>query len=87
MSSKQGTAAMAGAGAVACAACCAGPVLGFLAALGVGTILGVAIFGVLGLIVAVVGATWLIRRRLRQAGCGTSPVEVVLQPPTTRARP
>lgn len=36
-------------GAVACAACCAGPVIGLFDAASVGTLLGVALFGVVGL--------------------------------------
>jgi hypothetical protein len=54
--------ALVGAGAV-CAACCAGPVLGWLAAIGLGTVVGVAVFGVAGLAVAVVGGLALTVRR------------------------
>ena len=54
--------ALVGAGAV-CAACCAGPVLGWLAAIGLGTAAGVAVFGVAGLAVAVVGGLILLARR------------------------
>ena len=39
-----------GAGAAACAACCAGPVLGFLAATGVATLLGAVAFGAIGVV-------------------------------------
>lgn len=54
--------ALVGAGAV-CAACCAGPVLGWLAAIGVGTAVGVLAFGVAGLAVAFVGGLVLVLRR------------------------
>ena len=39
-------------GVAACAVCCAGPILGFLAAIGIGTALGVAVFGIAGLLIA-----------------------------------
>jgi drug/metabolite transporter (DMT)-like permease len=69
-----------GVGAAACAACCAGPILGLLAAIGIGTAAGVALFGVAGLLVAVIGAVFLMRRRARrQVPCGTEgPVPVEL---------
>jgi hypothetical protein len=63
-STKEGL-GMLGLGAAACAACCAGPILGFLAAIGIGTILGVAAFGALGLLVAVPLTGGLVRRRRR----------------------
>jgi hypothetical protein len=69
-----------GFGAAACAACCAGPILGFLAAIGLTTAAGVALFGVVGLLVLVPGGLWLLRRRERQTSCstpdGTVPVEL-----------
>ncbi|MCU1503162.1 MAG: hypothetical protein JWM12_2516, partial [Ilumatobacteraceae bacterium] len=40
MSSKREGAAVIGAGAAACAACCAGPILGFLGAVGLASVLG-----------------------------------------------
>jgi drug/metabolite transporter (DMT)-like permease len=70
MSSKKQDLALVGAGAAACAVCCAGPILGFFAAIGIGTVLGVAVFGAIGLVVAVVGVIVLMRRRRRQtAAC------------------
>ena len=81
MSSKRQDLALVGAGAVACAVCCAGPILWFLAAIGVGTILGVAVFGAIGLVVAVVGTIAIVRRRDRRTNaCSTSaelPVNLV----------
>jgi hypothetical protein len=74
---------LVGAGAAACAACCAGPVVGYLAAIGIASVAGVIVFGVLGalVVVAVAGVFWQ-RRRRRQQRCPlpTSPVPVdVLQ--------
>jgi hypothetical protein len=69
-----------GVGAAACAACCVGPILGFLAAIGLTTAAGVAVFGVVGLVLLVPGALWLLRRRRQQAACavpeGPVPVEL-----------
>jgi Flp pilus assembly protein TadB len=72
---------LVGAGAAACAACCAGPIVGFLAAIGIASVAGVIVFGALGLlvVVAVAGVFWQ-RRRRRQQRCrpssGAVPVEV-----------
>jgi hypothetical protein len=69
-----------GVGAAACAACCAGPILGFLAAIGLTTAAGVAVFGVVGLLLLVPGGLWLLRRRRRQTTCAApeGPVTVEL---------
>lgn len=67
----------AGVGAAACAACCVGPVVGFLAAAGVASVLAAAVLGVVGLVV--VGATvtvWQRRRRPRRCVPGADPVPV-----------
>jgi Flp pilus assembly protein TadB len=71
-----------GAGAVACAACCAGPILGFLAATGVASVLGALVFGVLGLLVvlAVAGVLWR-RRRRRAKECVPATRPVTLDAP------
>ena len=70
MTSKKDSAALVGVGAAACAVCCAGPILGFLAAIGLGTALGVAIWGVGALIVGAVAAAFVVvRRRGRAAAC------------------
>ena len=55
-----------GFGLAACAACCAGPVLGFLAAIGLFTVTGIAVFGAAGLLAFAPGAVWWARRRRRQ---------------------
>ena len=71
-----------GVGAVACALCCAGPILAFLGAIGLGTVLGVAIFGVVGLLVALLAIPLLIKRRQRRR-CAPGPVSV--ESPAVRA--
>jgi Flp pilus assembly protein TadB len=76
-----------GAGVAACAACCAGPVLGFLAATGVATALGAVVFGLVGLIVVLAAAAvvWY-RRRRRQARCPAPAKPVAVAAPELRAR-
>ena len=68
-STRRGAFNVVGVGAVACVACCAGPILGFLAAAGLLTVAGVAAFGAVGLLVLVPVALWWNRRRQRAAGC------------------
>jgi hypothetical protein len=66
---------------VACAACCAGPVLAFLAAIGLGTVLGLAIFGLAGSAVAALVVPVVLRlRRQRAASCTADSVPVTLGP-------
>jgi hypothetical protein len=50
-----------GIGAAACAACCAGPVIAFLAAASIGTLIGIALFGVAGIAVAVIAGFAFLR--------------------------
>jgi hypothetical protein len=49
-----------GVGAAACAACCAGPLVGFLTSIGVASVLGAVMFGVVGLlaVLAVAAVAW-----------------------------
>jgi hypothetical protein len=87
MSNPRDGAAIVGVGAAACAACCAGPILGFLAAIGLGTAAGAVLFGIVGLVIALlVGGGLLIRRRRRAASrsCATAPVTVAVVAPTIR---
>ena len=77
-----------GVGAAACAACCAGPFLGFLAATGIASALGTIAFGAAGLLVALAVATLLHQRRRRTArSCApTPPAPVPVAPPQRRVR-
>lgn len=60
--SKQG-AGLFGIGAAACAACCAGPIIGVLTAAGLLTVAAYVVTGLAGLAVAVPLAVLTIRRR------------------------
>jgi hypothetical protein len=88
MSGKKDGATLVGVGAVACAVCCAGPILGFLAAIGLGTAAGFAVFGVSALVVGAAIAWFVIvRRRRRAASCarvGAEPTPVELPTRPTR---
>jgi len=81
------TAGVVGVGVAACAVCRAGPILGFLAAVGIGTLVGFALFGVVGVVTAAVIGVVLHRRRQRRvSACAPRPstVTVALSPPTAR---
>jgi hypothetical protein len=72
-------------GAAACAICCAGPVLGFLAAVGLGTAAGFALFGLAGLAIALaLGPLLYIRRRRRRSTCAPRSGMVRVEPPGMR---
>lgn len=76
-----------GVGAAACAACCAGPVLGFLAATGIATVLGAVVFGVVGLVVVLAVAAVLYQRRRRRAQhCAPTIGTVPVDAPQLKAR-
>jgi hypothetical protein len=75
-------AAVVGIGAAACAVCCAGSILGLLAAIGLGTALGVAVFGLAGLVIAILGIP-LISRRKRHRRCAPG-AAVPVSTPTLR---
>ncbi len=81
MTTNKQDVALIGAGAAACAVCCAGPILGFLAAIGLGTAAGVAVFGAAGLAVGAVGLVVVVlRRRRRSIPCSPTvdqPVDLV----------
>jgi Flp pilus assembly protein TadB len=80
-------AGIVGLGAVACAACCAGPVVAFLAAVGVTVVLGAVLSGAVGLAAALVAAVVLWRRRARRCAPAPSPDEpVTIGPPRLRPR-
>lgn len=56
------------AGVAACAACCAGPVVGFIAAAGAAAALGFAALGLVGLLLGVAVFVVLRRRHRRRIG-------------------
>lgn len=64
-------------GVAACAACCAGPVIGFLSAAGLLTAAGFAAFGAVAVLLLVPVAVWLVRRRGRAAACSAAVEEPV----------
>jgi len=82
VSAEREGAAVVGIGAAACAVCCAGPILGFLATLGLGTAAGFVLLGVAGALIAVsIGALWYLRRRRRRSTCAPAPEVVAVDLP------
>jgi hypothetical protein len=77
-----------GAGAAACAVCCAGPILGFLAATGIASALGAVVFGVVGLavVLAVAGVLWQRRRRRQRCAPVASAEPIRVAAPQLRSR-
>jgi hypothetical protein len=80
---KRDGAAVVGAGVAACVVCCAAPILAFLSAIGLATVLGVAIFGLVGVIVALVAVPVFLRRR--RTRCGEPPGPVPVEAPRARS--
>ncbi len=74
MSGKKDNAAMVGVGVAACAVCCAGPILGVLAAIGLGTAAGFAVFGLVGIVVGAAIAAFVVVRRRRRASSSCAPL-------------
>jgi mercuric ion transport protein len=73
MSRKKENTAIVGVGVAACAVCCAGPILGVLAAIGLGTAAGFALFGTVAIVIgAVLIAFVVVRRRRRAAACAVT---------------
>ena len=77
-------AGMLGLGAAACAACCVGPLITFLAAAGLLTATAFVSASVVGLLVAVPLAVWIRRRRNARSRCTggiePAPVEIGSRP-------
>lgn len=71
---KRSAAGIVGFGVAACAACCAGPVVAFLAAAGLLTAGSVAMFGLAGLLVTIPTAMWFRRRRAMKTTCAAPDV-------------
>lgn len=69
-----------GIGVAACAACCAGPILGVLAAVGLTTIAGALWFGFTAAAVGALAAVFVVVRRRRDACApgGAEPAAVAL---------
>jgi hypothetical protein len=89
VSAKKENATIVGVGVAACAVCCAGPILAVLAAIGLGTAAGFALFGIFAILVgAAVTAFVLVRRRWRAAACSPTeaPGPVPVELTDTRAR-
>jgi mercuric ion transport protein len=73
---RKENATILGVGVAACAACCAGPILGVLAAIGLGTAAGFLLVGTVALVVgAAVIALVVLRRRRRTADCTPMAIE------------
>ena len=85
MNTKRENVAIVAVGAVACAACCAGPILGFLAAIGLGTAAGFAMFGTGSLVIGALAVVVVLRRRRRRiAACANTAAPVAVAMPTVR---
>jgi hypothetical protein len=84
MSTNKENVAIVGVGAVACAACCAGPFLGFLAAIGLGTAAGFALFGTSALAIGALATAGVLRRRRRANVCAATAGPVAVHMPTAR---
>ena len=76
-----------GIGAAACAACCAGPLLTFLAGAGIASLLGAVVFGVAGLVAVLAIAAVVVLRRLRRSRrCTPAAAPVSLHAPELKPR-
>jgi len=58
--------------ALACAACCIGPILAVLGAIGIATFAGIAIFGAAAAAVALLAVPAYLHHRRRQRDCGST---------------
>jgi cytochrome c biogenesis protein CcdA len=89
MSSRRENAAIIGVGVAACAVCCTGPILGVLAAIGLGTAAGFALFGTIAVLLGAAAIAFVLVRRRRRAVAHTladasAPVPVGLTEIRTR---
>jgi hypothetical protein len=73
-----------GIGAAACVACCAGPILAFIAATGLLTVTGLALFGTVGVIIAIPGIALIVRRRRQPSTCTPASEPVAVAAPARR---
>ena len=65
-----------GIGVAACAVCCAGPIAGVFAAIGIGTAVGFALFGAVGALMALTVGLLVRRARRRRVMCTPVPEQV-----------
>jgi hypothetical protein len=88
MTTKKQDATLVGVGVTACAVCCAGPIVGFLAAIGLGTAVGAVLWGSIAVIVgALVAVFVVVRRRRRTTACAATPAtESSVELTATRTR-
>ena len=88
MSAKENT-TLIGVGVAACAVCCAGPILGILAAIGLGTAAGFALFGTIAILMGTAAIASVVIRRRRAATCtpvdASAPIPVELAGTRTRS--
>ena len=83
MKVQKETATIAGVGAAACAICCAGPIVGLLAAIGIGTAAGFALFGTIAAVIGTFFVTMVLvqrRRRRRAATCAPADAIAIAAP-------
>lgn len=66
MSAKKQNATILGIGVAACAACCAGPILGVLAVIGVSSAAGFLLFGTAALVIGAAAVAVVVVRRNRR---------------------
>ena len=69
----------------ACGVCCAAPILGFLSAIGLGTVFGVLRFGLVGLLFAALAIPLLVRRRRQRRASCVATESVPVDMPKVRA--
>ena len=85
MSTKKENTALVGVGVAACAVCFAGPILGVVAAIGLGTAVGFALFGSAALVIGAIAIVVVLRRRRPRAdACATTSAPVAVDMPTVR---
>lgn len=73
-STARAGAGVLGVGAAACVACCAGPIVGALSAIGIASVAGYLLAGSVAIVVGVGAiAVVLVRRRRRANACSASP--------------
>jgi mercuric ion transport protein len=75
-----------GLGAVACAGCCAGPVLAFLGGLGLAALAGTFLFGAIGLIAVAIAVGGYVALRPARTTSGSPATSVPIAAPSRLAR-